>query len=327
MATRKDVAQLAGVSPTSVSYYVNNSGYVSVDKQLRIQKAIDELNYRPNLLARSLKVQKTNQLLLVCNEIRNPFHAELVYYTTKYAYENDYIMLFANVQDDAEYIEKICDYQINGIIVASNKISEEKLAEISKLDIPIVAIINMDMNNLSDNITHIKVDSIPAIENIVDIIIENGHSKLAFISSCPSKDRRMVEGKTRGFIDRTRKHGLYECEDNIVYNVTSSLAAYDVTKKLISEKELTAIICANDAVAIGAIRAVHEAGLRVPEDVVVTGFDNSDSSMTSIPSLTTIDVSVKHISELTIEAIIKRINGESIEDMLITTKLIRRESM
>lgn len=327
MATRKDVAKLAGVSPTSVSYYVNNNGYVSKEKQEKIKAAIEELKYRPNLLARSLKVQKTNQILLVCNEIRNPFHAELVYYTTKYAYENDYVMLFANVQDDSEYIEKICDYQVNGIIIASNKISEDKLRDISDLGIPIITITNMDWENTNDHITHIKFDTIDAISNIVDIIAEKGHKRLVFIASCPSEEERMVDRKIRGFTEGVKRNGLVEEDQKILYNVTNSLTSYERTKELLKEFHPTAIVCANDAVAIGAMRAAHEAGLKVPDDIVITGYDNTDSSITSIPSLTTIDLSLKKVSQLTIETIIKGINGVKQEDIMISTKLIRRESL
>ncbi len=328
MATRKDVAKLAGVSPASVSYYVNNSGYVSAEKKEKIQKAIEELNYRPNLLAKSLRSQESKQLLLVCNEIRNPFHAELVYYTTKIAYENGYIMLFANVQDDVDYIEQICGYQVSGIIFASNKVTKEQYDRIAKFGIPSITITSMEMDGLDPIITQIKIDTESAIMNIVDVAVGLGHRKLSFLAGCPSGEQARIDLKTRGFIKGIEKNGLHIEEQRIIYNITNSINAYEEVKRLIIEgNHPTAIICANDADAIGALRAVHEAGLKVPDDVVITGVDNTDNAVASIPSLTTIDVSIKMVSQITLDVMFKRLDGKHQDDIVIPTKLIRRESM
>ena len=87
MASRKDVAREAGVSAASVSYYINNNGYVSAEARKRIQEAIEKLNYSPNQIARSLKIKDSKQFVFLCNEIRNPFYAQLVYRATNAAYE------------------------------------------------------------------------------------------------------------------------------------------------------------------------------------------------------------------------------------------------
>lgn len=326
MATRKDVAKLANVSPTSVSYYINDSGYVSQEKRERIEAAIKELNYRPNLIARSLKVQKTNQLLLVCNEIRNPFYSELVYYTTKFAYQHGYVMMFSNIINDQDYIETICDYQISGVIFATNQVTEDQINYVAGLGIPTLTIGNMSWKDLNSDVTRIKIDAYHAIKDLVKLMTLKGHDDIAFISSCPSYDLRFVDGKTKGFIDGCEAAGTFD-ESTIIYNIADAKKAHlEVLKALNAGFKPRAFICTNDAVATGTLRALNEYGLSVPKDAIVSGFDNTDSSQMSIPSLTTVDLELDKVSELAINSIVKRINKESVEDMTIKTTTIERES-
>lgn len=326
MATRKDVAKLANVSPTSVSYYINESGYVSQEKRDRIEAAIKELNYRPNLIARSLKVKNTNQLLLVCNEIRNPFHSELVYYTTKFAYEHGYIMMFSNIINDQDYIKTICDYQISGAIFATNQVTEEQINYFASLGIPTLTIGNMNWDNLDEAVTKIRIDAYHAIKDLVDLMHDKGHNNLAFISSCPSYDLRFIDGKIKGFLDGCSENNL-TCEDNIVYNIADAKHAYEEVLNLLNNGfEPRAFLCTNDAVATGTLRALNEFGLSVPKDAIVSGFDNTDSSQMSIPSLTTVDLELDKVSKLAIDTMIKKINNESVKDKVIKTTTIERES-
>ena len=108
MVSRKDIAKEAGVSATSVSYYVNKNGYVSKEAGQRIQAAIDKLNYHPNLVAQSLKRKSSKQIVFLCNEIKNPFYSQLISSATTAAYNHGYFILFSNIIDDKKYIQQIC---------------------------------------------------------------------------------------------------------------------------------------------------------------------------------------------------------------------------
>ncbi len=327
MVTRKDVANLAGVSPASVSYFVNKSGYVSKEKEEKIAKAIETLNYRPNLIAKSLRIKTSNQLVMVCNEIRNSFHSELVYRTTKLAYQKGYTMLFCNVIDDFDYIEKICSYQVNGVFIVTNKIAPEQINRIASMNIPTVTLTNMEWNNLDESISEIKIDVYTAMRKLVKYIIAKGHTKIAYISNCPAAKYKHIDQRTHAFLDETKGNHLDSKHIQIIYNITNASMAREAVKESFShEDHPTAFLCGNDTAAVGVLRAIHELGLKVPDDVVVTGFDNSEISRISIPSLTTIDMFVNQLGEIMLSVMLDKINGQKTTNILIEPQLILRES-
>ncbi|HBF36586.1 MAG TPA: LacI family transcriptional regulator [Firmicutes bacterium] len=327
MITRKDVAKLAGVSSTSVSYFVNKSGYVSEEKEEKIAKAIKALNYRPNLIAKSLRIKTSNQLVMICNEIRNSFHSELVYRTTKLAYQKGYTMLFCNVIDDSNYIEKICSYQVNGVFIVTNKLAPEQINKIANMNIPTVTLTNMEWNNLNESISEIKIDVYTAMRKLVRYIIAKGHTKIAYISNCPAAKYKYIDQRTHGFFDEIKANHLDSKHINIIYNITNASMAREVVKENFSyDEHPTAYLCGNDTAAIGVLRAMYELGLKVPDDVVVTGFDNSEISRISIPSLTTIDMFVNQLGEIMLNVMLDKINGKKANNTIIEPQLILRDS-
>jgi LacI family transcriptional regulator len=327
MPTRKDVANLAAVSPTLVSYYINSSGYVGKENKVKIQHAIEKLNYRPNLIAKSLKLKRTNQLVLICNEIRNPFHSELVFGTTQLAYSKGFIMLFSNIVDDPKCIERICGFQVSGVIIASDKVDSKHINEIVRMDIPVVILTNINMNNLDNKVSQIKVDGYKAIRKLLRHVISKGHKNIAWISSCPSSKYNHIDRKTSGFLDEAMAQGLKEKSLYFIYDTASAIKAYEKVKELLKYKNApTAYICANDAVAIGVLRAAHDNGLKVPEDIVVTGFDNSENSKLSIPALTTVDLCASRMSEVAVNMMLQKLSGKNVNSISVEGEVIIRDS-
>ncbi len=329
MATRNDVARLAGVSTATVSYYINSSGYVSKQTGEKIALAIKELEYRPNLIAKSLKVKDSKQFVFLCNEIRNPFHAEIAYAVAEIAYKNDYLTLFCNAIDDNEYIKKICLYQVSGVFIASPKVSRDIIKLISDSNIPIVFLDDSCKQEFKGTVSKININLNDAIEQLINHVVKNGAKNICYISSASgdSLDHGR-DGKVVAFKKHIKKHSGTVLNSNIVENITTAKDAFEFATTTYKDikKIPDCFICANDAVASGIIRAVYNLGLKVPQDVMVTGFDNTTNSKMSIPSLTTVDISMDEISRSAMNLLLKKCNKEQAEDVTISAKIIVRES-
>ena len=319
MVSRKDVAVLAGVSPASVSFYVNKSGYVSAAAKERIQKAIDELGYTPNLVARSLKIKDNKQFLFFCNEIRNPFFSELVYRATVAAKKLGYSIIFSCVVDDEDYIRKLCGYQVAGVFAPNTKISNAIIEEIVKKDIPVVLLCDRDTDDINAKVTKIKVDYSHISHDIVAHLKDGNYSNTVYFSGSLSEEE--VDDKTASFISAYNIGAL-----DIKYNITSSDKAYRYVKEFYTkESHPDSFCCTNDAVAMGVLKGLHELGLRVP-DVAVIGFDNTVESNIVIPGITTVDIDMKEMGNIAIDLLMKKVRGQEAENHYAEPKLIIRES-
>jgi DNA-binding LacI/PurR family transcriptional regulator len=327
MPTRKDVATLAGVSPASVSYYINKSGYVSREKTERIQKAIDELNYRPNRIARSLKTKKTYQIVLISNEIRNPFNAELVYETTTLMYERGYTILFSNVVDDPAYADTIIGYQADGVIIVSDRFGPDKIRQIRKKNIPVVLLTNMNWDPIGDGVAQIRLDVHAAVRAAVRHIVELGHKRIGWVGSCKGPDCAQMDGKTKGFMDEMAASGLTVADKDLFFGIASARRAYEAMAPVLRKGDYpSAFVCVNDAVGIGIIGAARDNGLHVPRDVAVSGFADMEYSRLCDPPLTTVDIGMKELSRTAVDMMLRMVDGEEVADESTSWKLIVRGS-
>ncbi len=320
MASRKDVAKLAGVSPAAVSYYVNKNGYVSEKTGEKIQQAIDELQYVPNLIARSLKIKDTKQLLFLCNDIRNPFYSQLVYRATKSVAKLGYTIMFSSVVDDEQYINKILSYQVSGVFASNNKMDVRQINKIAKAQVPVVLLRDLEWNDLDPSVLLVKVDFSTIMNEIVKHLTSQGCSSIHYISSSLLNN---LDTKTTSFITAMGNKSY-----SIVENISATKDAYDIILEKYKNKECfpDAFVCTNDAVALGCIRAVFDSGLKVPEDVCVVGFDNTNISQFSNPQITTADIDSDAIGDFAVNMLLKKINGEEQNSKVIIPRLIVRKS-
>lgn len=320
MASRKDVAILAGVSPASVSYYVNKNGYVSEKAGRKIQKAIDELNYTPNLIARSLKIKDTKQLLFLCNDIRNPFYSQLVHRATKSAAKYGYICMFSPVVNNPEYIKRILSYQVSGVFASNNKMEVSQINKIAKSKVPVVLLRDLDWDGLDSNVTLIKVDFSTIMKEIIEHLVDEGCSTIHYIASSSLNN---LDAKSTAFIKAMESNSY-----SIIENISATNEAYDTVFQKYESKESfpNAFVCTNDGVALGCIRAIIDRGLRVPEDVKVVGFDNTNISQFSSPKISTVDINSDEIGEIAVSKLLNKINSKEESNELIKPRLIIRES-
>ncbi len=321
MASRKDVASLAGVSPASVSYYINSSGYVSKETGEKIQQAIDVLGYTPNQIARSLKVKDSKQFLFFCNEIRNPFFAEIVYHATMKAKENGYTTMFSCVVDDDEYVRKMFSYQVSGVFAPNNKIKAEIIEEMVKKGVPIVLLTGINLPSLASEVTQIEIDYKSISMDIVNHLKEQGYCKTMCLSGAKSEKIGEIDIKTQEFIN------AYNIgEVSVAYKVRSYEDAHNfVVNSFTKENHPDSFYCTNDSVAIGVLKGLNELDIKVG-DVGIIGFDNTNNANVTFPGITSVDIGVEEIGSIAIELLMKKINKEPTANYVIKPKLIKRNS-
>lgn len=323
MVSRKDIAKEAGVSATSVSYYVNKNGYVSKEAGQRIQAAIDKLNYHPNLVAQSLKRKSSKQIVFLCNEIKNPFYSQLISSATTAAYNHGYFILFSNIIDDKKYIQQICSYQVSGIFFSNGRIKRELYDTIKMNDVPIVMLQDIDWQIDNKEVSRIIIDNSSIFETIMEHLKQGGYSRVCYISGSSSLEDRELDEKTKRFI----KAATVMESSQVICDIFSSEASYNMIRQKFSRENCPdAFVCSNDAIAIGALKAIQEMGLIVPKDVAIVGYDNTSSAVFTNPAITSVDIHTKQLGETIISMLLEKIQGREIEDFKIEPKLVIRES-
>ena len=318
MITRSDVAKHAGVSNTTVSRVLNNNGYVSPESRDKVESAIKELGYLPNLIARSLKTKKSNQLLYCVSDYHNPFYMEVYAGMEEYSKQHGYTIVVASeVNTDI-----ISQRQFDGIVLSYA--DRKLLEELQKLDIPVV------INNYTSHIytlPSINIDIENGALSALSHLLDNGHKRIAFLTNIDSQeDQRLINYK------KFLSHKGIDLSENLIVACTKYsspyMQGYDAAIKLMeSNTEVTAAFVFNDAMAIGAIAAFQSNGFSVPDHISIIGFDNIEQATYSTPALTTIDIPRYTLGEESIKMLLRQINGEAVTSIKLDTKLLKRSSV
>jgi LacI family transcriptional regulator len=330
MATIKDISRLANVSTAAVSMVINGN-YSSVsdttrDKILSIAK---ELDYKPNWLARGLAKNKTNILGLILPDVTNPFFATLAKGVEYKAAQQGYNVILCNTDDSIEkevtYIEVLSQYNVAGVIITSAPISDNKhIMKLLKKNTPIVSI----DRNVSPEIYSVYVDNFRGTYAAAEYLIKNGHSKLAFIGGDVSI--KTPNQRLKGYLQALRDNNLQEDRSLVYIGNYHPESGYKAAKELLNKRlKFTGIVCANDLMAFGAIKALKEKGLHVPEEVSVIGFDDIYLSSLFEPSLTTIRQPVYDMGSHAVDVMIKLIKGQTVNEKVkyFGPELIERDSV
>lgn len=320
MATIKDVAKKANVSVATVSRVINQKGYVNEETRLLVETAIKDLNYIPNELARSLFNKHSKLIGVLVPHFDTQFYAELIEGIENQAMKLGYKIMLSNTQDDAkrekDYIHIYSQYNIDGIIVASNAHNVDQLI---KSDLPIVTV------------DHILSENIPSItsNNILGGII--AAQKLISGGS-----RYILELRGPSFLLTVSERSLgfrqVLVQNNIPYiSYDGDLLNPDIdaiTKIIESHPEIDGIFATSDFLAIHAENIINKMGKKIPEDIQIVGFDNIVYTTLVSPTITTIEQPIRKMGELALETLVKLLNEEPISEFhsVLDVKLIERES-
>ncbi|GAP12671.1 transcriptional regulator, LacI family [Longilinea arvoryzae] len=289
MATMADVAREAGVSVATVSRLLNNLGVVSPETAARVYAAIEKLSYEPNLLARNLRKNESRVILILSPNITNPYYAHILSGIGDAAAELGYSALIFNTADDParvrEGLEMLKKHRADGAILMASDMNCAWLLEYAD-EYPLV---QCSEYGPDVDIPHVSIDNYRATRDIMEYLIGLGHRRIAHISS--ENDYISTSLRLKGYRDALAEHGLTSRDDYIIYasrDYSFKSGKAKARELLAVEPRPTAIFCISDTLALGAITAVKEMGLRVPQDVTVIGFDDVEHTTMFHPYITTV---------------------------------------
>lgn len=300
-ATRTDVARMAGVSTATVSNVLNNSNKVKEETMQRVMDAMARLNYQPNMIARSLSTRKTMQIGLILEDVRNPYYGGIIQYFEARARENGYFVnICVGTSDLDDYWDNFISRGLDGAFVTTlpYRYNQDKMYKLLENDIKLV--VSGNINTDFRRISSIENDYPTAMRQAIDHLTKLGHEDIAYLSglgrelNCDQRCSAYLEYVEQLGLDCKRRLLL---DGNFPYE-TNVQAGYKLAVCLMESGErFTAAICGNDMMAIGAMRAFREKGLRIPGDVSVIGFDGIDMGRYMTPALTTLVVDAKTFGE------------------------------
>lgn len=323
MPTIKDVAKKAGVAVATVSRVLNNRGYISEATRQKVYKAMEELNYQPNELARSLYRKKSYLIGLLIPNISHPFFAELAGYIEYYAYQNGYKILLCNSQQNSdkekEYIDMLKRHQVDGIIIGSHTLEAEQYLNVN---LPIVAV-----DRYYTNIPYVASDNYNGGILATKLLIEKGCRNIAHISG-PLALNTPANNRYKAFKD-------VATQENVNYFIVETkLHSFETEeyKKIIRQlfeehPEIDGIFASSDLIAISIISLARELNKRIPQDLKIIGYDDINIANLVVPSLTTVKQPIEEIAKKAIELILCQIDGKKVEnENILPITLIERET-
>jgi LacI family transcriptional regulator len=320
----QEVARRAKVSTATVSRVLNNSGLVKGSTRSRVMKAVEELKYHPNLHARSLAGGKSRSIGVIISNIENPFFLDIYKAVEAGAHAAGYEVVMANTDYRSEQlvtsIRLMIGRRVAGVAAVVSEMDPELIEELNGSKIPVVF---YDVGTPGENITSIRVNYRRGMEKLTDYLYSLGHRRLGFIGHHallgPINERAKVvlEAASRYRDVRVRTAADSDTLEGGRRAVRSLLA---------TDGNLTALICVNDLMAVGALRELRDRGIRVPQDVSVTGFDNIKLAQYCYPALTSVHIPRDQIGRIICESLIGDSGEIQERDIMIDPELVLRDS-
>ncbi len=334
--TIKEIAKRCGVGVSTVSRAINDHSDINPETKKRIMEAIRETGYIPNNSARNLKRIDAKCIGVLVRGITNPFFApmiELIEQETEkkgYALVLRHVEAYENEVDVALELEK--EKRLRGIIFLGGS-SKHPADKMKQLNVPVIfATIGSDISDdfSKNSYSTVSVDDALESRKMVEYLIGLGHKKIAILTE-GNEEPSVVKLRLNGYLDALKIHNIPVDKNLIKYvdkRIYTMKNGYETTKELIeSGTEFTALYCISDVLAIGALRAFADAGIRVPQDVSVAGFDGQELSEFCVPRLTTIKQPLHDISEETMRLLFDLIEEKrSHKHLIFPGQLIEAES-
>jgi LacI family transcriptional regulator len=316
MTTISDVAELAGVSKMTVSRVISNSGYVKETTRDRVEMAISQLGYVPNALARQLRSKRTKTLALVLSDISNPYFTTIAHGVEEVASHRGFTVILGNTnesgREEARYLRVLVERQVDGVILVPARSSGASLRLLETHRIPVVV---MDRRVAAREIDGVRSDSVAGARALTEHLLGLGHRRIAVLTG-----RRAISTATdrvAGCRRALKEAGLTLDETLVHYGIFNfgsgnQADGYRMARDLLEagSPRPTAIFAANNFIAFGAIRALREAGLRVPQDMSVVAFDDLPPEWALDPFLTVAVQPAYEIGRTAATILLDRVSGE-----------------
>lgn len=305
----KDVAARAGVSLKTVTNVVHARPNVSPETRERVQDAIDALGYRPSMAGRQLQSGRSHMLTLAVPRIDEPYLGALAHALIAAAEPRGYSVVMdetlGRLDREARAAEGYPGHGMDGVIFSPIVLDPEAMAERSR-HTPMVLLGEPVAGGFAD---YVAIDNVASAADLVDHLVAGGRRRFLFVGSAPDRVISVGAVRHQAVVDRVRTHGLETPLHLAVSPFTRELGRSAVATLGERLRTVDAIVCGSDLLALGAIRAVHEAGMKVPDDVAVAGWDNIVDCDYVSPTLTSIAPDLKALAATALDALIARIEG------------------
>jgi DNA-binding LacI/PurR family transcriptional regulator len=324
--TMRDVAERAGVSPATVSRVLNKTQYISPNTEQRVLEVVRELNYHKNVHARRLSTGQSNLFGLVISEIANPYFPEIIRGFQAPAWDRGFDVLLLNTEYSParteSVIRKLIESDVRGVAIMTSSVDKSTTAELTAAG---VGVVFCNLGPPGRLISNISIDYQLGISQAIEHVVAFGHRRAAVIAG-PGNNRTAItisHALVTGLNDRKlNPFPVIECN----YRVDSGASA---VRAILSQPEIpTVIFCGSDLIAMGAMKALEEEGVCVPEDVSVIGIDDISFAFLARPPLTTISVPRETLGVVAFEALEKmlKLKRRKGADYYLGTQLIVRKS-
>lgn len=329
MTTMKDVARKAGVSTSTVSHVINKNRFVSVGVREKVELAIRELNYAPSALARSLKINQTHTIGMLITASSNPFYAEIVRGVEDSCYERGYSLILGNTAGDEDRmnrsLETLLQKRVDGLLLMC---TESHLPSADILNrYPSIPTVRMDWAPFEGRGDIIQDNALLGGELATQHLIDSGYTRIACIAG--PLDKTPARMRLEGYKNAMEKNGLDVLPGYVVESDFEFQGGYNAMIELLALKTPPqAVFTSNDAMAVGVYHALYQAGLQIPQDMAVMGYDDIELARYLSPPLSTIHQPKNELGELAIDTLIHRLRHPDVsqQTLVLTPELIVRGS-
>jgi LacI family transcriptional regulator/LacI family repressor for deo operon, udp, cdd, tsx, nupC, and nupG len=321
-----EVAEKAGVSIATVSRVVNNSPNVNPLTRDKVQKAIKELKYRPNRVAKRLRNRNApgNLIGALIPDIQNPFYVEVFRGIEDVAYNNNYAIIMCNFDQDEQkaklYLDILQSESIDGLIAAPTNVHDQNVINLVKAGLPIVCV---DRGLMDVDVDVVVVENREGAYSAVDYLAKRGYRRIAYISGLPQIPSSQL--REQGYLEALRANNLPADPGLVRYGDSSHISGVKLCNELLDLKDPPdAIFAGNNLITLGALETIHNRDLKIPGDVAIIGFDDMHWAISLNPPLTAVRQPAYEIGRKAAEQLILRISDP---DRIKTRMVLKTELM
>lgn len=332
--TIKDVAKLAGVSPSTVSRVIANSSRISEKTKVTVRDAMKELGYHPNMIARSLASQSTQTIGLVAPSsadliFQNPFFPTVLRGISEGAHEKQYSLHMTTGQTEKEIYEDVVKMvqgrRVDGVILLYSKVEDRVLSYLMERKFPFV-VIGKPFKEV-EKVTHVDNDNFRAAKDVTSHLVKLGHERIAFVGG--NLNFVVTIDRVLGYEKALRDEGITMRNEYVIHEEFLREGGREAVKELLAlEEPPTALVVSDDLMALGVLNTLNEIGIRVPEDISVVSFNNVMLAEMSRPPLTSVDINILELGFESAKNLIQMIENpkEPVKRVIIPYELVKRQS-
>ena len=324
----EDVARQAGVSTATVSRVLSGKPYVSDDLRERVISAVQDLNYRPSRVARSLRIQRSSIIGLIVSDIQNPFFTSVVRAVEDTAYQHKFSVFLCNSDENSEketmYVELMVAEHVAGVILSPTLGQNDIYRHLAEAGVPAVAI---DRRVTNVDIDSVLIDNVGAARQAVLHLLEMGHRRIGAVIGTPVSSTG--EERLRGYVEAIQMYGIAVEPEMIRTGAPRIVTGHDFTNELLGlPQPPSAIFTGNNLLTLGALSAIHERGLRIPDDIGIAAFDEMEWMYFVKPALTVVAQPTYEMGRTAVELLLQRMEDPDrpYQEVLLAAALHIRES-